>query len=128
MHTNSLLLIDDDIDDRDLFHSTVKEISPETDCKQFSKVADALFYLENTETLPRIIFYDLGTPLLNNIGFLNDIKKNQKLKNIPIYVYSTSFIIKLMESDLIGQVNGYLFKTTNFLEFEKALREIIKVQ
>lgn len=126
MYYSSILLVDDDIDDRDLFCISVKDISPETDCKQFARVDDASNYLENAETLPEIIFTEIDIHLIDGIEFLEGIRGNQKLKDIPIYIYSTPLMIKEMEDSLKKQVAGYLFKTTNFADFERDLREILK--
>jgi DNA-binding NtrC family response regulator len=126
MHYQSVILIDDDIDDRDLFCISVRDISPEIDCKQFANVADAATYLENTETLPEIIFTEIDIHLIDGIEFLEGIRGNEKLKDIPVYIYSTPFIIKEMGNPLKEQVTGYLFKTTNFADFERDLRQILE--
>jgi len=126
MYYKSVLLIDDDIDDRDLFCITVREISPEIDCKQFARVVDASAYLENTETLPEIIFAEIDIHLIDGIEFLEGIRENEKFKDIPVYIYSTPFIIKEMGNPLKEQVAGYLFKTTDFADFKRGLREILE--
>lgn len=122
----SVLLLDADIDDRDLFCLTVDEISPEIDCKQFSNVLDASAYLEKTEMLPDIIFAEIDIHLRGSVEFLKDIKSNKKLKDIQIYIYSTPYVIKECGDILQEQVKGYLFKTPDFKDFKRSLREILE--
>jgi len=125
MYYKSVLLIDDDIDDRDLFCITIKDISPEIDCKQFANGLDGISYLSSSTELPEVIFIDINMHLIDGLSFLKDIKENEKSRDIPIYIYSTPLMVKEMEESLKQYVSGYLFKTANFKEFARSLREII---
>lgn len=125
MYYKSVLLIDDDIDDRDLFCITVKDISSEIDCKQFANGFDGINYLDSSTELPEVIFIDINMHLIGGLSFLKDIKENEKSKDIPIYIYSTPLMVKEMEESLKQHVSGYLFKTANYKEFEHSLREIL---
>lgn len=126
MYYKSVLLIDDDIDDRDLFCAAVRDISSEIDCKQFANGADGVNHLNSTNELPEIIFIDVDMHIIDGLSFLKDIKENEKLKDIPIYIYSTPLMIKEMEESFKQHVTGYLFKSANFGGFERDLREILK--
>lgn len=124
MYYNSVLLIDDDIDDRDLFCITVKDLSPEIDCRQFANGTDGVNHLNSNE-LPDIIFIDIDMHIIDGLSFLKDIKENDKFKNIPVYIYSTPLMIKEIGDSLKQYVTGYLFKTNNFADLERDLREIL---
>lgn len=87
MYYKSVLLIDADIDDRDLFCITVQDISPEIHCKQFARVTDALPYLEKTETLPEIIFAEIDIYLSGGMEFWREsgaIKRQRTFLSIFI--------------------------------------------
>jgi DNA-binding NtrC family response regulator len=126
MYYKSVLLIDDDIDYRDLFCTAVRDISPEIDCKQFANGIDGVNYLNSIAELPEIIFIDIDMHIIDGLSFLKDIQENEILTNIPIYIYSTPLMIKEMEDSLKQHVTGYLFKTADFANFEHDLSEILK--
>ncbi len=69
----------------------------------------ALDYLKNTDEKPSIIISDLNMPGIDGKTFINKIKENENLKNIPIIVLAKtpSEAMPLIESQTI---NGILPK------------------
>ena len=86
----SLLLVDDDADDRELFVNVVKEVNPNIHCFTANDGQQALDLLKTLPTLPDLIFLDLRMPRINGRKFLTEIKQLEKLKNVPVVIYSTS--------------------------------------
>lgn len=86
----SLLLVDDDADDRELFVNAVKEVNPNIHCFTANDGQQALDLLKTLPTLPDLIFLDLRMPRINGRKFLTEIKQQEKLKNVPVVIYSTS--------------------------------------
>jgi DNA-binding NtrC family response regulator len=87
----SFLIVDDDADDRMLFIEAVREIDETIDCKIAGNGEQALKLLRNTEyPLPDFIFLDIRMPRLNGKKCLFEIKKDERLKNIPVIIYTTS--------------------------------------
>lgn len=86
-----LLIVDDDADDRKLFIEAVKEISEAIECITATDGLQALELLSKTLfSLPDFIFLDLKMPRYNGKRFLYEIKKDERLKNIPVIIYTTS--------------------------------------
>lgn len=87
----SLLIIDDDADDRMLFINAVKEIAEDINCLAARDGQHALELLRNEKgPLPDLIFLDLRMPRFNGKKCLLEIKKDDRLKHIPIIIYTTS--------------------------------------
>ena len=87
----NILLIDDDKDDADLFCEALGSIDPSVVCEFAGHGADALNMLNNTsKEKPNIIFLDLNMPVMNGWDCLQNLKKNELLKDIPVVIYSTS--------------------------------------
>jgi len=86
----SLLVVDDDVDDRNLFIEAVKEIDEDIECIIASDGQQALDLLKDSTELPDFIFLDIRMPRFNGKKCLLEIKKDERLKSIPVIIYSTS--------------------------------------
>ena len=85
------LLIDDDADDRKLFIEAVKEIDETIECKTAKNGELALELLRDTgHPLPDFIFLDIRMPRIDGKKCLFEIKKDERLKHIPVIIYTTS--------------------------------------
>ena len=87
----SILLVDDDEDDRKLFFEAVKEVDKDAKCIRVASGIEALAYLKNeSNPLPQYIFLDLRMPGLSGQQCLIEIKKDARLAHVPVIVYTTS--------------------------------------
>jgi CheY-like chemotaxis protein len=125
MYYKFLMLIEDDIDDRHLFCQTLSDISPEIECLHFSNGLHALEYLKSAENLPEIIFTDLFMHLMDGNEFLEEVNKDDRLKSVPIYIYSTAFLISKMEDTLKESAAGNIFKTPDYSELEGTIQTVL---
>ncbi|MDR3715236.1 MAG: response regulator [Puia sp.] len=87
----NILLVDDDADDRELFFEAVKQVDETIKGIGLSNGKDALTYLRDEHnTLPDFIFLDLRMHGISGEKCLHEIKKDSRLKPIPVIVYTTS--------------------------------------
>jgi DNA-binding response OmpR family regulator len=86
-----LLIVDDDADDTQLFIDAVKDFDEHIECVSAKDGKDALDLLNDLNTsLPDYIFLDLRMPRFNGKRCLMEIKKDERLKDIPVIIYTTS--------------------------------------
>lgn len=86
-----LLIVDDDADDRQLFIEAVKDFDEDIECMSAKDGKHALDLLNDPDiSLPDFIFLDLRMPRFNGKRCLLEIKKNERLKEIPVIIYTTS--------------------------------------
>jgi DNA-binding NtrC family response regulator len=91
----NLLIIDDDPDDRWFFQDAVNEINETIECTFAKDGMQALELLNNpTLALPDYIFLDLRMPRVSGKRCLTEIKANDRLKDIPVLIYTTSTDVK----------------------------------
>jgi CheY-like chemotaxis protein len=83
-------LIDDDADDQEIFSLALNQINDEFECQVASNGLEGLQQLRKSKTLPDYIFLDLNMPKMNGKECLKEIKKNDRLKAVPVIIYSTS--------------------------------------
>lgn len=89
--TMTILLVDDDEDDRKLFFEAVKEVDQTISCVGAESCKEGLIYLkEESNIIPDFIFLDLRMPGLSGEKCLEEIKKDARLLHIPVIVYTTS--------------------------------------
>ena len=87
----TLMLIDDDEDDRIMFIDTVDDIDHGIHCITVEDGQLALQWLKDEKhDLPDYIFLDIRMPRIGGKKCLEEIKKDSRLKNIPVIVYTTS--------------------------------------
>ena len=87
----SILLVDDDDDDKQLFIESVKEVDEDISCVTASDGQEAIILLKDEHnTLPDYIFLDLRMPRINGKQCLEEIRKDKRLRHIPVFIYTTS--------------------------------------
>lgn len=120
------LLVDDDIDDQDLFAEAVHEIDSTIQCYSVFDCEEALQFLRSgTVSLPDLIFLDLNLPRINGKQCLIELKNDAVLRDIPVIIYSTSSERSdIAETARLGAVH-FLTKPNRFGELCNALRFVI---
>lgn len=94
MNLNSIniLLADDDKEDRMLFKHALAEVPIATKLTTVNDGEELMDYLsKNTPDSIDIVFLDLSMPRKTGFECLSEIKEDDKLKDISIIVFSTSF-------------------------------------
>ena len=86
----TVLLIDDDEDDQEIFRTALSRVSREIACTAMNDAAMALAKLKTTELNPEVIFLDLNMPRMSGLQFLVELKKTDSLKHLPVVIFSTS--------------------------------------
>ncbi|HMC85645.1 MAG TPA: response regulator [Chitinophagaceae bacterium] len=123
----SLLIVDDDPDDRAFFIEAAKEIDENIDCMTANDGQKALDLLRNSLSfLPDLIFLDIRMPLLNGKKCLLEIKKDERLKHLPVIIYTTSKVVEeSIELKKMGAVH-FISKPANADEIYYLLSVMIE--
>lgn len=119
-------IVDDDIDDQELFIEAVSEVDNSIKCLSASNCEDALDKLKNGKMpLPDVIFLDLNMPRLNGKQCLAELKKAANLRHIPVIIYTTSSEKRdIEETSKLGAAH-FLTKPNKFEELCKALTYVV---
>ncbi len=87
----NILLAKDDIDDCNFFNKALKAEPKDTHLTTVHDGEQLMNYLsENSENLPHILFLDINMPRKNGFECLEEIKQNEKLKDLPVVMFSTT--------------------------------------
>ena len=88
----NILLADDDTDDCSFFKKVLRDIPIATNLNIVRDGEQLMSYLsKNSEHLPDVLYLDLSMPRKNGFECLTEIKESEKLKDLIVIVFSTSF-------------------------------------
>jgi CheY-like chemotaxis protein len=88
---NECFLIDDDIDDQELFVMALQEVDKDMACIIANDGIEALQKLKSDASfVPDYIFLDVNMPKMNGLQCLAEIKKLSHLKDVEVIMFSTS--------------------------------------
>jgi|ERR1044071_2377101 CheY-like chemotaxis protein len=120
-----ILLADDDDDDRLLFRDVLKEYSQESNLT-FAHNGEHLMTLLRSGELPDVLFLDLNMPLKNGIECLEEIRGDEKLKDLPVVIFSTSSHPRTISQMYDIGAHLYVRKPNDFKTLRKAIQEVLK--
>lgn len=119
-------IVDDDLDDQELFIEAVNEVDSSIECISSSNCEEALDLLKNSKIdLPDVIFLDLNMPRLNGKQCLVELKRQAHLQHIPVIIYSTSSEKRDIEETARLGAAHFLTKPNKFEELCKAVSFVV---
>jgi CheY-like chemotaxis protein len=120
------MLIDDDIDDQEVFAHALKHLNLDID---FVTANDGIHAIEkinsDSNLTPYFIFLDVNMPRMNGIECLVEIKKISRVKNVPVYLYSTYKDPQTVKQGKSHGAVDFLVKATSMKELEQTLANIL---
>lgn len=132
-HIN-ILLADDDTDDQFFFNKALKALPYPTHLTTVHDGEQLMNYLtENSDHLPNVLFLDINMPRKNGFECLFEIKQNEKLKDLPVVMFSTSYPRDLnYERDMINtllNIGAYDFirKPDDFSQLKKVISNALDI-
>lgn len=124
--TKRILLAEDDEDDFILFQEALSEYK---DTIRLDWVVDGeelmnILKIKIAE-LPDIIFLDINMPRKNGFECLTEIRQNEKLKHLPVIIFSTSNDPALISWMYNAGANLYLTKPSDFKSLKEKTQKAI---
>lgn len=123
-----VILAEDDSDDRLLFREAVDELPVSVDLLTFKNGDELMVWLNrHTDNLPDVLFLDLNMPRKNGFATLGEIKRNTKLQDLPVIIFSTA-----QKEDMIRQVfndaaHYYICKPIDFSDLKALLYKSLSI-
>ena len=122
----NILLADDDIDDCQFFKDALEALPLTTKLTTVHDGDELLKYLEeNTTHLPHVLFLDINMPRKNGFECLLEIKQNEKLKDLPVVMFSTSKAPDKINILFKTGADVYINKPSNFSELVQVIHHAL---
>ena len=119
----SILLVDDDKDDYEIFSEIVREINADTKVLYLQDSGDMDSFL--VPPLPEIILLDFNMPKLDGMEYLKKIRSNKAFDDIPVIIYSV-FFDKIEEAYKNG-ANYFIAKQTSIDKMKKDIDQLLNM-
>jgi CheY-like chemotaxis protein len=122
----NVLLADDDIDDCDFFKKALTELPMPT---RLTTVHDGEALMEillkETEELPHVVFLDINMPRKNGFEVLAELKQSDRLKDLPVIMFSTSNSRDAMTKLFKTGADVYIRKPGNFEQLKELIHHAL---
>lgn len=128
INNNPIIIIEDDLDDQELFEEVFKQLSYPNPRLYFGDGEAALEYLNGTTVLPFLILSDINMPKLDGFALRHKIKVDAalQLKCIPYIFFSTSANQKSVIDAYSLSVQGFFIKQNKFEDLKETIDTIMK--
>lgn len=123
----TILYVDDDADDQEIFCEILKSINPDITCLLAMSAQEALKILDGLEQLPDYIFLDVNMPAMNGVEFLRELRHHERYHQIGVVMYSTSRNQKNLEECKELGVVEFLTKGRTLEELYENISKVIPV-
>ena len=132
MSENTILLVEDNPDDVLLTKRAFKKSNILNEVIVANDGIEALDYLfgrgkwqgRDLSQMPQVILLDLNMPKLGGLDVLDEIRKHDMTKSLPVVILTTS----KEESDIVRGytlgANSYICKPVDFNQFHEAIRQL----
>jgi len=117
----TILYVDDDSDDAEIFCEAVHEVDPSINCTTFPNGNDIISDMSS----PDFLFLDFRMPILGGQEILRRLKENQSFVNTKIIMYSTVMSDQDMRECRELGVYDCLKKSSGFDDLCNELRKIL---
>lgn len=119
----TLLYVDDDTEDIEIFHEAIKTIDDSTVCVTANNGEQGLIVLRTI--IPDCIFLDINMPVMDGKETLRNIRRDKRFQSVPVFILSTSGNKNEAElCELLG-ATAFLTKPDNFSDLVKNLKSVI---
>jgi CheY-like chemotaxis protein len=126
----TILYVDDDPDDRQLFIEAVQTMDDQIACVTARDGVEALEYLQKND-LPDVVFLDINMPLMDGKRCLAEIRHNNRTSALPVIMFTTSndpaereecevlgateFVLKPVSYQDMASILNSIFRSSKFL-------------
>ena len=126
----TILMVEDDLADQKLIKISLRNEKIANDLYTVQTGEEGLDFLHRRgnysdgNTQPDLILLDLNMPGMGGKEFLRQIKADEKLKQIPVVILTTSEAEKDIIDSYKLQASGYVHKPVTLGEFKEAMKKL----
>ena len=125
LESRPILLVDDDTVDAMAVRRALRELQVDNELRHVLNGEEALAYLrrEGNET-PCLILLDLNMPRMNGLEFLEALRADEALNEIPVVVVTTSPDRQDVARSAELGAASYILKCADYAEFRESMKAV----
>ena len=120
----TILLVEDNEGDIVLTKEALREARIRNEVRVARDGQEALDMLRHTDSLPHLILLDINLPKIDGLELLGIIKKDERLKRIPVIMLSTSCAEKDILHSYTSHANCFITKPVDLAKFMEVVKSI----
>jgi CheY-like chemotaxis protein len=126
---NGILLVDDDAEDQFIFCDAMKTVGNTEPVYIECCGVDAINYLSSLRhnQLPCVIVADLNMPRMNGRELLKQLKANERFKDTPVIIYTTSVNETEKQACLRLGAYDYITKPLSYQQSIEMAQMVVKL-
>jgi CheY-like chemotaxis protein len=124
MSSVDILLVEDTPADEELTLRSLRRVNLANQIHVARDGAEALEFLFHAEGRPKVVLLDLKLPKIDGLEVLRRIKADERLRQIPIVVVTSSREDRDLEEAYRLGVNSYVVKPVEFGAFGEAMAQL----
>ncbi|HSD07419.1 response regulator [Flavobacterium sp.] len=123
----NILLADDDEDDCDFFKDALDELQLPVNLVIVNDGQQLMNFLLETsiDNLPDLLFLDLNMPKKSGFECLTEIRQIDKLKNLPVIIFSTSLNNEIVDLTYKNGAIHYIQKPGEFPKLKRVIENAL---
>jgi CheY-like chemotaxis protein len=120
----SILYVDDDLEDIEIFHEAVKVVDPSIEYIGATSGKEAFVLLRNRSVLPDHMVLDINMPGMDGRTCLQELRKEKNFDSINVVIYSTNSFPKDIEHiESLGAT--FVKKANSFNDLCEIVRNLV---
>lgn len=120
-----IVLADDDDIDQVIFKNAIKASKFKSKVIILNNGIELMEYLNVNNDLPDVIFLDINMPLKNGLECLQEIRNDERFKELVIVMFSNDTSQEKIENSFENGANVFLSKSHNKEVLNNAIKKII---
>lgn len=119
----TILYVDDDIEDIEIFHDAVKTVDPSIRYFTATNGKEAFEFLYGDNPMPNHIIFDINMPGMDGKSCLEELRKDPQFNEINVVIYSTNSFPKDVEQiEALGA--RFIKKANSFNDLCEMVRKL----
>jgi CheY-like chemotaxis protein len=124
----SIFLADDDSDDCMLFEDALREVNDSAELRMANDGVELIALMEtNVPPPPDVIFLDLNMPRKNGFECLEQIRRTNQWKDIPVVIFSTTGQEEMIRKVYEQGANYFIRKPGSFPKLKQAISQVLEI-
>ncbi|MCR5860939.1 response regulator [Flavobacterium sp. J372] len=128
LNWKNIFLADDDADDREFFADALKEVKQDVVLTESRDGQELMKLLQNPDVQqPDVIFLDLNMPVKSGYQCLEEIRRDDNLKDSVVVIFTTSSLQEDIDRLYAMGANLFITKPTNFLHLKELISKVFSL-
>ncbi len=124
----TILMVDDDPEDRMVFYEAIKELKTEVQCEMMPGGEEALQYLNSLLHLPDLLFVDINMARMDGYEFCAELEKEEKYAAIPVVIYAGVITREIIDEFLELGASYFYAKPVTIDEIKNIILSVVEAE